>query len=159
MPWLFAGCVCMISLRKEEDTNLKKQIRPLVESYARTWPREVIEFLNDRQAGRTADVASVTKTLEQPGVYVLFKDDVPHYAGKATNLRKRLLTHMRIGGRYANLWNHVSFFIIHDEAHRNAVESIVIASIGNAANSAKPRIKKIPVPARALKKWQKQNNR
>ena len=91
-------------------------------------------------------MASVVKTLEQPGVYVLFKDDVPHYAGKATNLRKRLLTHMRIGGRYANLWNHVSLFIIHDQAHRNAVESIVIASIGNAANSAKPRIKKIPVP-------------
>jgi hypothetical protein len=133
----------------------KKTLVPVVECYARTWPREVIEFINDRRA---KDVNDIVAILEQPGVYVLFKGDTPHYAGRATNLRKRLLTHMRIGGRYANLWTHVSLFIIQDEGHRIAVESIVIASIGNTANSAKPRIKKIPVPVRAWKKWQRRPN-
>jgi predicted GIY-YIG superfamily endonuclease len=115
----------------------------------------VITLLNDRHGRQESNAAYAVDFLEQPGVYVLYREDIPYYIGKATNLRRRLLTHTRLGNRYANHWNHISIFVIHDEAHRSAVESILIASFPSA-NSAKPRIKRIPLPAKALKKWQKQ---
>jgi hypothetical protein len=90
----------------------------------------MVEFITEPKVRKSKDVERIAAALEEPGVYVLFNGDVPHYAGRATNLRKRLLAHMRIGSRYGNLWDHVSMFIIADAAHRSAVESIVIASIG-----------------------------
>jgi hypothetical protein len=144
-------------MAKRSPRRTAKKQHPLVTMYARTGPRRMVEFITEPNVRKGKDVEHIAAALEQPGVYVLFKGDVPHYAGRATNLRKRLLTHMRIGSRYGNLWDHVSLFVIADATHRSAVESIVIAAIGGAANSAKPRIKKIPVPVRAFKKWQSQS--
>lgn len=127
---------------------------PLVESYARSWQRDVLVFLNDRRNRNNPSVAEALEFLDKPGVYVLYQGETVYYIGRASNLGKRLRTHIRVGSRYSEHWTHISIFAIPDEGQVNAVESILIAAVP-ARNGAKPRIKRIALPA-AFRKWQKQ---
>jgi hypothetical protein len=112
-------------------------------------------LLNDRRSRSEPSLAAVLDSLDKPGVYVLYQGENVYYIGRASNLGKRLRTHTRVGGRYSEHWTHISTFAIPDESQVNAVESILIAAVP-ARNSAKPRIKKIALPGRAFRKWQKQ---
>ena len=65
--------------------------------YARMWPRSVFDqgqqFLKDRELA----------ILEEPGVYVLHRDDLPYYVGKGSKLGERLWHHANTpGSRYYN---------------------------------------------------------
>jgi hypothetical protein len=127
----------------------------VVESYARTWPRELIKLINSKRGRQDPSLAEAIALLAMPGVYVLYQGQDVYYIGKAANLRKRLRTHTRPGGRYSEHWTFINIYAIPNEAHMSAIESVLIASIPSA-NGARPRIKRIPLPARALRDSQQQ---
>ena len=132
----------------------------LVEKYARLWPREVFDYITSEPGKRAEYLAKQLPILRQPGVYVLYRDDMPYYVGKASNwLWHRLHVHARKpGGRYNNFWNYFSVFVIHDPGQRDAVESILIAAFPRV-NSAKPKIDREPMPKKAIEMWRQSRDR
>jgi predicted GIY-YIG superfamily endonuclease len=116
----------------------------ITSQYARMWPREV--FYRHATKGKKGFLFRTIELLTKPGVYVLYRDDVPYYVGQATKLRTRLWAHAcKPDGRYYNHWNYFSAFVIEDENRRNEIESILIAAMPTA-NSMKP-LKKENKPA------------
>jgi len=115
--------------------------------FGRMLPREVFDhFVEEEGTGKKRRLADTLPLLDNPGVYVLYRDDVPHYVGQATKLRQRLFLHACIpGSPYYNFWNFFSVFAIKDKAHRNEIEAILIAAMPTA-NSAKPRLERQPFP-------------
>jgi hypothetical protein len=89
-------------------------------------------------------------TLNEPGVYVLYRDDTPYYVGKTGKpLIKRVGGHaLKPNWRRYNFWNYFSAFTIKDERHRDEVEAILISAMPTAANSSKPKIDKTHQPLR-----------
>jgi predicted GIY-YIG superfamily endonuclease len=119
----------------------------IVGEYARMWPREVFDCLITNENGRRKRILGKGLDLvNEPGVYVLYRDDIPYYIGQATKLRHRLWLHAGSpGARYGNFWNYFSAFVIHDPKMRNEVEGILIAAMPTA-NSAKPKLKRAKYP-------------
>jgi hypothetical protein len=117
-------------------------MKKIVTEYARMWPREVWDVFDNK-----ALVVRKLPELQQPGVYILYRDDVPYYVGKTTRaLAKRLHDHSnKTSDRYFNYWNYFSFFVVPDPAHVDEVEGILIASMPTA-NSASPKIKQVQLP-------------
>jgi len=124
----------------------------IVEEYAHMWPREVFDCLVPGENSRKKlKLVRGLELLDRPGVYVLYRDDVPYYVGQAIRLRGRMRAHASIpGARYHNFWNFFSAFVIPDAKRRDEIEGILIAAMPTA-NSAKPRLKKAKFPA-AVKK-------
>ena len=116
--------------------------RKLLLGYTGIWPREVLEV--------PKLLEEVKEKLGHPGVYVLYRDEVPYYVGQAAgHLWKRLRSHaMRSVGRRYYFWNFFSAFAVPEE-HINEAEAMLIAAMPTA-NSAKPKIKPITlsVPTR-----------
>jgi hypothetical protein len=112
---------------------------------ARMWPREV--FYRGREYLRDPELA----ILGEPGVYVLYRDDVPYYVGQATKLRSRLWDHANVPGmRYYNFWNYFSVFVPEDPADRSQIEALLIAAMPTE-NSARPRLHKVRFPMKLTK--------
>jgi hypothetical protein len=110
----------------------------IVSGYARMWPRQVF--------GKSGLKKEELEFLKHAGVYVLYRDDKPHYIGQAIKLHNRLWGHaVHAGGRYYHFWNFFSAFAVADPKHRNELEGILIAAMPTA-NSAKPRLKKERMP-------------
>ena len=102
------------------------------------WPREV--FYRSSTGESKKVLARELEFLNQPGVYILYRDDVPYYIGEANELRKRLRRHADAPkSRYYNFWNFFSAFIIEDAKHRKEIEGILIAAMPTA-NSSEPRL-------------------
>jgi hypothetical protein len=121
------------------------QRRKVVASAAQMWPRLVFDL---------EEKTAVKKCLQQPGVYVLFREDEPYYVGKTTkaSLFKRIKNHAtKTRGRYYHFWNYFSAFVIPEGKHRDEVEGILIASMPTA-NGASPKIKRIPLPREVARK-------
>ena len=119
----------------------------IVEEYARMWPREVFDCLvPSEKSGKKKILGKGLDLLNKPGVYVLYRNDIPYYIGQALKLRHRLWSHAGSpGSRYGNFWNYFSAFVIHDPKMRNEVEGILIAAMPTA-NSAKPKLKRAKFP-------------
>jgi GIY-YIG catalytic domain-containing protein len=116
----------------------------IVTGYARMWPREVF--------GRESHLRKDLTFLDVAGVYILYRDDRPHYIGQAKKLHRRLWSHaIQAEGRYYHFWNFFSAFAVADQKHRDELEGILIAAMPTA-NSAKPKLKrqKMPKGVRAL---------
>jgi hypothetical protein len=111
------------------------------------WPREVFDCLISNEGGRRKRILGKGLDLvNQPGVYVLYRDDIPYYIGQAKKLRHRLWTHAGSpGARYGNFWNYFSAFVIDDPKMRNEIEGILIAAMPTA-NSSKPKLKRAKFP-------------
>jgi hypothetical protein len=126
----------------------------IVKEYARMWPREVFYCLVPNESGSKRKKVVLAKGLElvnEPGVYVLYRNDIPYYVGQAKKLRYRLWAHACApGARYHNFWNYFSAFVIQNEKLRNQVEGILIAAMPTA-NSAKPRLKRAKFPGAVSK--------
>ena len=107
---------------------------------AQMWPRLVFDLGTE-----TAKV--IEELLKQPGVYVLFRDDEPHYIGKTEGkLFHRIRTHAtNTTDDYYHFWNYFSAFVVPNAKHRDEVEGVLIASMPTA-NSASPKIHRIPLP-------------
>jgi Uri superfamily endonuclease len=110
----------------------------VVVAAAEMWPRLVFDF-----EGK----ATVKEYLRKPGVYVLLRNDEPYYVGKTKNkLFSRIRSHAcKTCDRYYHFWNYLSAFVVPNAKHRDEIEGILIAAMPTA-NSASPKIKKIPLP-------------
>jgi len=112
--------------------------RLIVTQYARMWPREIFDIPGEWR--RQID------ELQEPGVYILYRDDVPYYVGRAAKLSTRLHDHAnKSTDRYFNFWNFFSVFVVPQKSHLAEVEGILIASMPTA-NRAVPRIPAIELP-------------
>ena len=105
------------------------------------WPREGFDRLVIGEGGGKGKLlARGLELIEEPGVYVLYREDIPYYIGQAATLRHRLWKHANEpGGRYNYFWNYFSVFVIEDPGLRNEVEGILIAAMPTA-NSATPKL-------------------
>ena len=112
------------------------------------WPREVFYSLvtNESGKGKKTQLAKGLGLVNEPGVYVLYRDGVPYYVGEARRLRDRLWTHASSPRtRYHNFWNHFCAFVIKDSRLRKQVEGILIAAMPTA-NGARPRLQRARMP-------------
>jgi hypothetical protein len=117
----------------------------LIAKYVRMWPREVF-YRRVPVNLKTRILARELEILERPGVYILYREDVPYYIGKATRLRKRLYRHACVPkSRYYNFWNFFSAFVIEDPKQRDEIEGVLIAAMP-AANSSEPKLSREAFP-------------
>ncbi len=138
----------MIDFRAMAKTTEVKD-SSAVKQYARMWPREIFDHVPED--GGNKPLAKSVKFLEEPGVYVLYRDDVPYYVGQADRLRRRLWWHaMRPQARYYNFWNFFSAFVIPDGGDRDEVEGILISAMPTA-NHAEPKFPKEKFPPEVIK--------
>jgi hypothetical protein len=125
----------------------------LVNKFIRMWPRAIFDTpAND---GRKGTIANRIEELKKPGVYVLYRDDVPFYVGKTEGkLRSRLRTHaIGVGSLKSYHWNFFSAFIVNDPKHIDEVEAILISAMPSVImNGATPRLEKVKMdlPTRRL---------
>jgi hypothetical protein len=118
----------------------------VVDGHARMWPRAVFEKFDFGHRRTKGTLAREIDFLDRAGVYILYRDDEPHYIGQAERLGKRLWAHARqTNGPYYHFWNFFSAFAIADKTHRDEIEGILIASMPTA-NGAKPRLKRQAIP-------------
>lgn len=112
------------------------------------WPRAVFytKALNEEN-GRKQNLGRQLDFLQRGGVYVLYRDDVPCYVGKAQKLRRRL-HHWATNPRSKNFrfWNYFSAFVIDDSTLRNVIEAVLIAALPTADNGARPKLKNAKMP-------------
>jgi hypothetical protein len=130
---------------------MAKKKPKVVKAAAQMWPRIVFDF-----DGK----ATVKDCLTEPGVYVLFRDDVPYYVGKTDKkLFRRIRAHAtKTRDRYYHFWNYFSAFVVLNPRHRDEVEGVLIASMPTA-NSAIPRIKRIHLPTNVTQLMHKMRKR
>ena len=108
----------------------------LVTQFVRMWPREVFDCLSGKGGAKLAKSLAV---LDNPGVYVLYRDGLPCYVGKTDKLRRRLYSHANSpNNKLYSVWNYFSAFAIADGIRRSEVEGVLIAAMPTA-NGAKPR--------------------
>src|SRR3989338_10791542 len=127
--------------------------RKIVSDFARMWPRELF------QGPKRPDwAAGVSKPLDFPGVYVLYRDEHPYYVGQTKGkLYARIWHHAnRPQARYFNFWNFVSAFVVPYSRRVDEVEALLITTM-TTANRATPKIKRITFPLRAWKKIRETN--
>ena len=120
------------------------EVSGLLGGYTGIWPREVIE---------EPDLFEEVKgKLGQPGVYVLYRNDLPYYVGQAKGrIYRRLRSHARVGrGRRGHFWNFFSAFLI-DKEHVDELEAMLIAALPSASNASKPKIAPISLSSEARK--------
>jgi hypothetical protein len=121
-----------------------------VSAYARMWPREMFDHVDPRAPRKNTPLAKGVEFLDQAGVYVLYRDDIPYYIGKADWLRKRLWWHaLKPDARYYNFWNFFSAFVVLDATQRDEVEGILISAMPTA-NSAQPRLPRERLPKEVI---------
>jgi hypothetical protein len=121
----------------------------IVTRYASMWPREIFDVTKDGR--RLIKDHKDLKCLHGPGVYILYRDDVPYYVGRATKLATRLHDHAnKSTDRYFNFWNFFSVFVVPNGEHVAEVEGILIASM-TTTNRAVPRIERIELPKDLVK--------
>jgi hypothetical protein len=106
------------------------------------WPREVFDRLVEHKGKKKKMLARTLVILTKPGIYILYRDGVPYYIGKADRMRSRLWQHAwNPRSRHYNLWNFFSFFVVEDPGQRDEIEGILIAAMPTA-NSARPKLPK-----------------
>jgi len=120
-----------------------------VNGYAQMWPRGVFDLWGNRELRDIVDI--VKAQLKSPGVYVLYRDDEPHYIGKTgRKLCGRIWEHAHVAAdRFYNFWNFFSAFEVHDPSQRDEVEAVLIAAMPSA-NSAKPKIPPVSLPREVI---------
>ena len=119
----------------------------IVTNFAELWPREVFDL---REGKNRVLESEFYDQLNYPGVYILYRDDVPYYIGKTEkSLYNRVYQHAnKPDAKYYRYWNYFSVYVVEDVELIDDVEGILITAIPAAANSSKPRIPKIPIPRR-----------
>jgi len=115
----------------------------MVEQFISMWPREVWDIT---EPGQRTLFLKPFPPLRKPGVYVLYRDEVPHYIGQAKVLYKRLHDHAnKSTDRYFNFWNFFSAFVVSDSKYLADIERILIAAMPTA-NSSMPKMDRVKMP-------------
>ncbi len=131
----------------DDDPEEGRQIQPkLVGKFIRMWPRAI--FDTPEIDGQKSSIASKIEELKMPGVYILYRDDVPFYVGQAKGkLRSRLRSHASgVVSLKSYFWNYFSAFIVDNPSHIDEVEAILISAMPSVVtNSAKPKLPMVPM--------------
>jgi len=126
-----------------DDADDGKQIATsLVNRFIKMWPRAIFDTPTTKP-GKRQSIAKTLTVLDQPGVYILYRDDQPFYVGQAKGkLRSRLRAHANNVGSSKNyFWNYFSAFLVKDPNHINEVEAILISAMPSVVtNSSKPKL-------------------
>ncbi len=119
--------------------------RFIVGGYAKMWPRRVFLVSEGKRLA-----LAVRNVLEVPGVYVLYRDDHPHYVGKTSrSLFNRIWNHAsQPEDGYYLFWNYFSAFTVPQKKHRDEIEGILIAAMPTTANSSNPKFSRLRLPTR-----------
>ena len=134
------GCDATIYGEVVEVLMAKTEI---VKKFISMWPREVWDVMEE--GNRTLFLKN-HEELRMPGVYVLYRDDVPYYIGQAGTLYKRLHDHAnKSTDRYFNFWNFFSAFVS-EKKYLKEIEKILIAAMPTA-NSSKPKMHRVKMPS------------
>jgi hypothetical protein len=116
----------------------------MVEKFISMWPREVWDITEPGE--KTLFLKKEVAALQKPGVYVLYRDEVPYYIGQARVLYRRLHDHAnKSTDRYFNFWNFFSAFVVSQEKYIADIEKILIAAMPTA-NSSMPRMDPVKMP-------------
>lgn len=134
----------------------------LVSEYIKMWPRAIFHNQSESPSkrGNAHLLAREFVVLNQPGVYILYRDDRPFYVGQARNLRSRLRTHANTMNSFKGyFWNYFSAFVVRDVGYIDEVEAIVIAAMPAVlTNSSKPSLPPHPMEP-ALRKLMRERRR
>jgi hypothetical protein len=102
---------------KDEDYEDPDEVqgptkKDIVSEFIRMWPRAI--FDTQETEGQKGSIASKVKELRKPGVYILYRDDVPFYVGKTEGeLFSRLWRHaIGVLSPRSYFWNYFSAFIV-----------------------------------------------
>jgi hypothetical protein len=98
LPWRVTSRKGKVIAAQRGGKEMSRE-ESLVTGYVKLWPREV-SYMEDSQC-----VGELRKSLERPGVYILYQDFDVFYVGQSDCLFKRLSEHAT--KRY-RLWNHFS---------------------------------------------------
>lgn len=77
---------------------------------------------------------------QRRGVYVLYNKSKIHYAGKASDLPKRLKDHLK--DKHADKWDTMTLFFLSQSANVDELEGLLIAAARPPGNDKKPKIGK-----------------
>jgi hypothetical protein len=130
----------------EPEAGQKPIQTDLVSKFIRMWPRAI--FDTPEIDGQKSSIASKIEELKKPGVYVLYRDDVPFYVGQAKKkLRSRLRSHASgVVSLKSYFWNYFSAYIVEEPSHIDEVEAILISAMPSViTNSAKPKLPMVPM--------------
>ncbi len=127
------------------------------------WPREIFDA-RAKSSGKNGQEGKKGKQIlagtldfltQNPGVYILYRNEQPHYIGKAeVRLYDRLWAHANTPrDKFYHFWTHFSAFAVSDVELRRELEGILIATMPTA-NSAEPKLRKEAMPAEVAKLMQ-----
>jgi hypothetical protein len=90
---------------------------------------------------RPAFLEFLNQTDERRGIYALYdRRGRIHYAGKASDLPRRLDQHL--GDKHADSWDQMTLFFVSKSANIPELEGLVVATAKPPGNTQKPRIGK-----------------
>ncbi|MGC1461019.1 MAG: GIY-YIG nuclease family protein [Terracidiphilus sp.] len=116
----------------------------IVKKFIRMPPRAIFDT---QEVGRLGSIARNIKELtENPGVYILYRDDVPFYVGKAEkSLFNRLHDHANgVSSNRSYFWNYFSAYILKDRHYIADLEAILISAMPSVImNSSRPNLDKM----------------
>jgi hypothetical protein len=110
--------------------------------------REIFDAVADVEEGQRVSrrtIARAAGLLEKPGVYILYRQDIPFYIGQAKKLRSRLKAHAtNPDARQYLFWDSFSAYLIDDPGHLDEVEAIPIAAMPFVlTNNSMPRLTRV----------------
>ena len=124
----------------------------IVSKFIRMWPRAI--FDTPEIDGQKGSIASKIPELRKPGVYILYRDDVPFYVGRTEGeLFRRLWQHANgVVSSRSYFWNYFSAFIVKNPSNIAEVEAILISAMPSViTNSSKPKLQRVPT-GKSIKK-------
>ncbi len=104
--------------QKAADTRKKRKRKlrgKLVRAYAEKLPGSVLEVF-------WKEFKNLVR--RESGVYVLYKNGVPHYVGKASNLAWRIRVHQR--DRLKGKWDTFSLYVVRRAGYLKHLESLLL---------------------------------
>lgn len=134
-------------LSEADDDDLEEGQGPaqnnIVSKFIRMLPRAI--FYEPETEGQKGTIARKMSELKEPGVYVLYRDDVPFYVGNAEELFTRLWAHANgVSSTRSYFWNYFSAFIVKDRRNIAEVEAILISAMPSViTNAARPKLQKM----------------
>ncbi len=120
----------------------KKRSRPsLIAGHLRGIKRALLEGEK-----RSAFLEFLKQNLPaKQGIYTLYDERGLYYAGKASDLAKRLNQHLR--DRHGESWDRMALFHVADSANVGELEGLVVATARPPGNRQKPKASVVAVVA------------
>ncbi len=120
-------------MERREDRELKRSYRLRAKKAARTRrrkrnsPGKLVRAYGEKLPGTVLGIfwKEFRKLVRgHSGIYVLYKDEIPHYVGKASSLSWRIRAHLR--DRLKGKWDSFSFYAVRSTRYLKHLESLLL---------------------------------